>query len=85
VTEVLIMYLAICYDGETICQRLNRVHEATAASVLQVHCSFHVDLEGSKFTGLDMSFLTFMSGSLVTQECAGTCKSKHAGIVSGRK
>jgi len=51
VTEVPIMYLATCYDEETICQRLIRVHEAAVASFLQVHCSFHVDLEGSKFTG----------------------------------
>ena len=50
-TEVPIMYLATCYDEETICQRLNRVHEAAVASFLQVHCSFHVDLEGSKLTG----------------------------------
>lgn len=82
-TEVPIMYLPTCYDGETICQRLNCVHEAVVASFLQVHCSFHVDLEGSKFTGLDMSLTSFMSGSLVNQEYAGTCKSNHAGIVSG--
>jgi hypothetical protein len=45
------MYLATCYDEETICQRLNHVHEAAVASLLQVHLSFHIDLEGSKFTG----------------------------------
>ena len=50
-TEVPIIYLATCYDEETICQRLNRAHEAAVASLLQVHCSFHIDLEGSKLTG----------------------------------
>lgn len=48
--EVPITYLSTCYDGETIRQRLNRVHEAAVRKVfLQVHCSFHVDLAGCKF------------------------------------
>lgn len=69
-------------EGTNICQRLNFADKAAVTSFLQVHHSFYVDLDGSKFNWLGRS-LTSMSGSLVNQECAGTCKSNRAGIVSG--
>lgn len=50
-------YVLACHDGETKWQRLNCWEESAVASFLKIHCSSHVDLEGSEVIVIDTSLV----------------------------